>query len=84
MIYSHHDLLVSEFSLASCLPHAQNCSAKPKPCAPIKNNLAPRVENTRTRVVWSDVGTQEYQSLVQPQTSGVTLTVLVTHKYHPL
>ena len=71
MIYSHHDLLVSEFSLASHLPQAHNCSAKPKPCTPIKNNLAPRVENTRTRVVWSDVGTQEYQSLVQPQLQAI-------------
>ena len=71
LIYSHHDLLVSEFSLASHPQQALKCSVRLKSCNPRQNNVAPKVENTRTKVVWSDIGAQEYQTLVQPQLQAI-------------
>ena len=49
LIQSHHDLIVSSFSLAhkKTLPKAVNAKA-------------PRVDNTRVKIVWSEEGIEQY------------------------
>ena len=57
VINSHHDLIVS----ALCLPSA------PIETATKGNIKAPKVENSRTKISWSESGINMYQQLVQPQ-----------------
>ena len=57
LINSHHDLIVSEFSLTP-LPQVDPSS--------VANIVAPRVQNTRTRILWTESGVVEYQELVEP------------------
>ena len=54
---SHHDLLISEWSLPDIPNHASSDD----------NIVAPKVENLRTKVIWSDSGIEEYQKLVVPE-----------------
>ena len=54
---SHHDLLVSEFNLPIVI--ATEASEG--------NITAPRVVNTRVKIVWSDDGIEHYQQIVVPE-----------------
>ena len=56
-IDSHHDMLISSWSVP-VLP----------PQEPSDDNItAPKIENNRTRVVWTDSGIENYQHLVIPE-----------------
>ena len=59
LINSHHDMLVSSWSV----PHMsfQDTSED--------NIVAPKVDNKRLKVLWSDAGIEEYQSIVAPHLS---------------
>ena len=61
LIASHHDLLVSSWSI----PHVAIQEV------PTNNTVAPMIENKRVRVVWSDEGVEEYQKLVAPHISRI-------------
>ena len=55
LVNSHHDIIISTFSLIA--------SANLAPTT--ENNInAPKVENTRTKIVWSESGVKDYQKLV--------------------
>ena len=56
LINSHHDLLLSAFSIQS----------EDLPSASIENVVAPIIENKRQKVIWSDAGIEDFQSLVVP------------------
>ena len=56
-IESHHDMIVSVFHL----PAAPVSEASPD------NIVAPKVENLRTKVIWSDDGIEKYQNIVVPE-----------------
>ena len=55
-VLSHHDVILSEFSVPT---NAITCTRSP-------HSPAPRVDHTRTRIVWSEEGKQEYCDLVEP------------------
>ena len=57
LINSHHDLLLSVFSLYPLQEDLISVAT---------NTIAPQVKNTRTKVCWSDAGITKYQELVQP------------------
>ena len=57
LILSHHDVILSTFSLPASPP-------QPKSIQLVK---APRVTNTRKKIVWSHDGVQQYQNLIKPQ-----------------
>ena len=59
LVDSHHDLLVSCFEIPD---EARDDSTDGKVTAPV-------IENKRVKVIWSDAGIQEYQSLVLPHLS---------------
>jgi hypothetical protein len=59
LVDSHHDLLVSSFEIPD---EANEDSTDVKVTAPV-------IENKRVKVIWSDAGIQEYQSLVLPHLS---------------
>ena len=54
---SHHDLIISSFHLPNKDPAKDD----------IDNVVAPRVENLRTKIVWSDHGINDYQNIVIPE-----------------
>ena len=51
LLTSHHDAIVSTFSLP------RSC-----PAIPVINPLAPRIPNTRVKIKWSDSGIKKYQT----------------------
>ena len=53
LVQSHHDLILSSFSLATS-------ASEPK------NNLvvAPKVDNTRVKIIWSEEGITQYEEIV--------------------
>ena len=59
LVSSHHDIILSEFTLAR----------KPLSVNDKTNVTAPIVSNNRHRVFWSDEGIAEYQSIVVPHLS---------------
>ena len=58
LIESHHDILLSTVSLPHCT-HQYNSENG--------NITAPRVNNGRTKIVWSEQGIVDYQALVIPK-----------------
>lgn len=56
LVESHHDILFSSWSLPVILPPDDND----------ENVVAPKVENSRHRVVWTESGIEAYQELVVP------------------
>ena len=63
-ITSHHDLLLSKFSL----PRHE---AETTPCELV---IAPRTERERNKVLWNDSGINAYRDLVEPQLRQVRQT----------
>ena len=59
LINSHHDLISSSFKLNPMPPKSSTEG----------NVKAPRVQNCRTKVIWSESGINDYQNLVFPQLS---------------
>ena len=57
LVLSHHDIILSKFSLA----------ARKSPPKSQQLGKAPRIAKKRERVVWSPQGIHEYQELVGPQ-----------------
>ena len=57
LINSHHDLLISSW----CLPTI----AKAEPDSS-QNIVAPKLDNNRAKVLWTDEGIEQYQNLVSP------------------
>ena len=55
-LLSHHDMIISSFTVPT-QPVIQ-------PCVPLE--IAPKVDYTRTRILWSEHGQQEYCELVEP------------------
>ena len=55
LILSHHDALLSSFSLPPSTP----------PPPDMDNPLAPRIENMRVRVHWGDAGIENYKSSIE-------------------
>ena len=56
-IDSHHDMIISTFELPSLTSSV-----------PPKDNIeAPKVENNRRKVIWSDEGVENYQNIVVPE-----------------
>ena len=53
LIQSHHDLIVSKFSLAPTTPRTP-------PTLPV----APRVDNDRVKIIWSTEGISQYQEMI--------------------
>ena len=53
LVQSHHDLILSTFSLSPT--HSQPKNSLPE---------APRVDNERVRIVWSDEGISQYEEMV--------------------
>ena len=60
MIQSHHDIILSSCSLPAS-------PQEPLPAVAI----APRIENTRTKVLWSESSIEDYKSLVSNKLDGV-------------
>ena len=56
LINSHHDIIVSSWSL----PHEEDLTISDD------NIIAPKLHNNRSKVLWSDEGIQEYQDIVVP------------------
>ena len=54
---SHHDLIVSNWSLPDLPPQEPSDD----------NVVAPRVPNTRSKVLWSDSGVENFQQYVVPE-----------------
>ena len=67
LIDSHHDIIVSSARLPLQLTPARPSSS---------NILAPRVENVRTRINWTETGIVDYQALVSPQLQLIQATWL--------
>ena len=62
-IDSHHDMLISSFSLPS-IPRIKNS----------KNNIvAPKIENTRVKINWADDDIEKYQNVVTPELKRIQL-----------
>lgn len=59
LINSHHDMIFSSWSL----PHVEEEDWSEN------NVVAPKIKNTRLKIIWSDDGVQEYQKLVEPHLS---------------
>ena len=59
LIDSHHDLIISSWNLPIILTNEQ----------PHNPTIAPRMTNTRNKIVWSGAGVDEYQKLVGPHLS---------------
>ena len=59
LIDSHHDIIITKWKLPNVTP--------PQPCK--ENIIAPKIENTRKRVLWDDSGIERYQDLVTPHLS---------------
>ena len=57
LIDSHHDVLISSVSLPYSPFRATDSS---------ENIIAPKLANTRRRVVWSDDGINEYRNITRP------------------
>ena len=57
LINSHHDLLISSW----CLPTI----AKAEPDSS-QNIVAPKLDNNRAKVLWTDEGIEQYRNLVSP------------------
>ena len=55
-VLSHHDPILSSFSVPSCITPKKNS----------KNITAPKVDYTRTKIEWSVKGKSVYSDLVQP------------------
>ena len=55
---SHHDITNSEFHLPRNKANKATCT---------NNKKAPKVENNRCKVFWSDEGIKSYQNLVMPE-----------------
>ena len=55
---SHHDIIISEFHLTLTNADKATCKSKKK---------APKVENNRRKVCWSDEGIKSYQDIVIPE-----------------
>ena len=64
LIDSHHDILISSFSL----PHTA-----PKDTIAEDNVVAPRIDIKRTRTVWTESGIEQYCTLIQPKLSLIQL-----------
>ena len=60
-VSSHHDIIVSEFHLPLIEAHD----------APSDNLKAPKVDNNRYKVLWSDEGVENYQQIVGPELERV-------------
>ena len=56
LIESHHDMIISSWSVTE----------KKDDLSPDENIVAPKIENNRRKVIWSDSGIEEYQKLVVP------------------
>ena len=56
LIESHHDMIISSWSVPEKKEHLSSD----------ENIVAPKVVNNRQKVVWSDTGIEEYQKLVVP------------------
>ena len=54
---SHHDIIISAFHLS-----INEIAAEAS-----ENVVAPKVENNRTKIVWSDPGIVDYQNIVTPE-----------------
>ena len=61
LVHSHHDLLVSTWKLP----------AIPITASPTDNISAPRIENNRTKIIWSESGIEEYKKIVIPQLTRI-------------
>ena len=57
LINSHHDLLISSWSLPTIAEGETDSS---------QNIVAPKLENNRVKVLWTDEGIEKYQTLVSP------------------
>ena len=55
-VLSHHDPILSTFSLPPCMVPKSSC----------KNITAPKLDYTRTKIEWSEKGKLDYSELVQP------------------
>ena len=56
LIGSHHDMIISSWSVPEKREHVSSA----------ENIVAPKVDNNRQKVIWSDDGIEEYQKLVVP------------------
>ena len=54
LIDSHHDAIISSFKVS-----------KVEEPAPLPNEKAPRIENSRVKILWSDEGIANYENLLQ-------------------
>ena len=61
LVDSHHDVIISSWSLP--VERAENVSGG--------NIVAPRIENNRLKVGWSDEGIAEYQKMVVPHLTRI-------------
>ena len=59
LVDSHHDIIISNWILPNVTP--------PQPSK--DNVIAPKIENTRMKVLWDDSGIEKYQDLVAPHLS---------------
>ena len=55
---SHHDIIISEFHLPRNKANKATCT---------NNKKAPKVENIRCKVFWSDESIKSYQNIVMPE-----------------
>ena len=61
LVDSHHDLIVSTFKLQEIAQIEANA----------ENIVAPRVQNLRMKVTWSDQGIEAYQAMITPELKRV-------------
>ena len=64
---SHHDVIISKFSLP--FVDTNETSAN--------NMKAPKVDNNRFKVLWSDIGVEEYQNIVVPELQRIQQQLLL-------